>query len=58
MENTGELTAARPTRDGDTQIGVKNIRERLGLLYGDRASLSLKNADGIVAATVRIPTTA
>jgi len=58
VENTGELTPARPTRDGDTQIGLNNIRERLRLLYGDRASLSLKNGDGVVAATVRIPTTA
>jgi hypothetical protein len=58
VENTGELAQVRPSRDGDTQIGLNNIRERLRLLYGDRASLSLKNGDGVVAATVRIPTTA
>ena len=58
VENSGELSPARPARDGDTQIGINNIRERLRLLYGDRASLSLKNGDGVVAATVRIPMTA
>ena len=58
VENSGELAAARPAADTDTQIGLNNIRERLRLLYGDRASLSLKNGDGVVAATVRIPTTA
>jgi len=58
VENTGEFAPVRPTRDGDTQIGLNNIRERLRLLYGDRASLSLKNGDGVVAATVRIPITA
>ena len=58
VENTGELAPARPTRDGDTQIGLNNIRERLRLLYGDRATLSLENGNGVVAATVRIPTTA
>src|SRR6185295_11657573 len=58
VENTGEFAPVRPTRDGDTQIGLNNIRERLRLPYGDRASLSLKNGDGVVAATVRIPITA
>jgi sensor histidine kinase YesM len=58
VENSGEFAPARPACDGDTQIGLNNIRERLRLLYGDRASLSLKNGDGVVAATVRIPTTA
>jgi two-component system, LytTR family, sensor kinase len=57
VQNTGELEAAHPSLDGCTQIGLNNIRERLRLLYGDRASISLQNGDGLVAATVRIPTT-
>jgi hypothetical protein len=36
---------------------LKNARERLRLIYGDRASLSLTNGDGRVAATVLIPRT-
>jgi two-component system sensor histidine kinase AlgZ len=53
VENTGELRDSRP---GDTQVGLTNIRERLRILYGDRASLALRNSeDGRVVATVQIP---
>jgi GNAT superfamily N-acetyltransferase len=52
VTNSGELAPSRP---GDTQLGLKNIRERLHLLYGDRASLSLHNGNGIVVAKVEIP---
>jgi LytS/YehU family sensor histidine kinase len=55
VTNTGQLVPARP---GDTQLGLKNIRERLHLLYGDRASLSLQNGNGIVVAKVEIPSNA
>jgi uncharacterized membrane-anchored protein YhcB (DUF1043 family) len=55
VENTGELT---DSRTGDTQVGLNNIRERLRILYGDRASLALKNGQGgHVVATVMIPVT-
>ena len=52
VTNSGELGPAKPA---DTQLGLKNIRERLQLLYGDRASLSLQNENGIVVAKVEIP---
>ncbi len=53
VENTGELAEPKP---GATQVGLKNARERLRLLYGDRASLSLANqGGGRVSATVMIP---
>ena len=52
VENTGELTESRT---GDTQVGLNNIRERLRILYGDRASLSLQNGSGTVVAKVEIP---
>jgi sensor histidine kinase YesM len=53
VENTGELMDSRA---GDTQVGLNNIRERLRILYGDRASLALKNGEGgHVVATVQIP---
>jgi hypothetical protein len=52
VENTGELT---DSRSGGTQVGLNNIRERLRILYGDRASLSLQNRSGTVVARVEIP---
>ena len=56
VENPGRLSEPSP---GATQVGLKNARERLRLLYGDRARLDLANReDGRVAATVLIPRTA
>jgi LytS/YehU family sensor histidine kinase len=53
VENTGELT---DSPSGDRQVGLNNIRERLRLLYGERASLALRSSgDGQVVATVQIP---
>ncbi len=53
VENTGHLTERKP---GGNPVGLANARERLRLLYGDRASLQLKNgATGMVTASVRIP---
>jgi len=52
VTNSGELGPAQPN---NTQLGLKNIRERLHLLYGDRASLSLQNGNGTVVAKVEIP---
>jgi len=59
VENTGELAPEKPgSANGSTQVGLKNARERLRLLYGDRASLSLTNRDGgRVAATLLLPRT-
>ena len=52
VTNSGELGPAHPS---NTQLGLKNIRERLHLLYGERASLSLQNGRGTVVAKVEIP---
>jgi len=52
VENSGQLAEAGPE---DTQLGLANVRQRLRILYGDGASLQLKNRDGRVAATVLIP---
>jgi two-component system LytT family sensor kinase len=54
VENTGRL--AHPDPDA-TQVGLANTRERLRLLYGDRAQLDLTERNGRVAATLRIPVT-
>jgi two-component system LytT family sensor kinase len=52
VENTGQLRAPKP---GAGQLGLNNVRERLRILYGDRASLQLQSRNGRVAATVLIP---
>ena len=52
VENPGQLAEANPEA---TQLGLANVRQRLRILYGDRASLQLQNRDGRVAATVLIP---
>jgi two-component sensor histidine kinase len=51
--NSGQLT---PPSERSTQIGLTNARERLRLLYGERATLRLENRDHAnVAAMVSIP---
>jgi Histidine kinase len=51
--NSGQLSAPA---EGATQIGLANARERLRLLYGERATLRLENRDAsTVAAMVSIP---
>jgi hypothetical protein len=53
VENTGHLSESKA---GGKPVGLANARERLRLLYGERASLQLKNGvSGMVTASVRIP---
>jgi LytS/YehU family sensor histidine kinase len=40
---------------GGTRIGLANARERLRLLYGERATLQLRAHDGLVTAEVTLP---
>ncbi len=51
VKNTGKLQI---TKDS-TQLGLKNIRQRLKLLYGEKASFSLKEIEGYVVANITIP---
>ena len=44
---TSENTFARRNPDGDGGVGLRNIRERLELLYGDRCRLEI-NDDGAI----------
>jgi sensor histidine kinase YesM len=53
IRNTGRL---RSSTNG-IGIGLNNARERLRLLYGNSASLSLEEANGWVVATVEWPVT-
>lgn len=57
VENTGQLTpaTAAPRPDG-TGTGLRNVRERLRLLFGPQAALSLEQLDpDTVRASVRLP---
>ena len=55
VRNTGHLEQTK--RDGG--VGLQNVRERLRLLFGDAATLTLRNADAeTVLAAVQIPCTA
>jgi two-component system, LytTR family, sensor kinase len=50
--NSGQLIVA----ESETGIGIKNIRQRLALIYGDKASFNLKNLDkNNVIAEIIIP---
>ena len=53
VENTGAFT---PSPAGSTQVGLKNLRERLRVLHGPNATLELVETKmGTVCATVHIP---
>jgi hypothetical protein len=51
VSNTGKITA----QEGTTRIGLANARERLRLLYGERARLALREDGGAVIAELRVP---
>jgi two-component system, LytTR family, sensor kinase len=52
VQNSGQLAES----SGSTRVGLENIRQRLQLLYGDAASLILRNQDAeFVIAEVSIP---
>jgi LytS/YehU family sensor histidine kinase len=52
VSNSGTLPAAKEVSKG---TGLENTRQRLALLYGEKASLQLAQQDGRVVATLRIP---
>jgi sensor histidine kinase YesM len=55
VENTGSLNTSSPN---STQIGLANARDRLRILYAERASLTLlASANGKVTATILVPIT-
>lgn len=49
--NTGSLQIARDS----TQLGLKNIKQRLRLLYGNQAYFDIKEINNEVVATINIP---
>ena len=53
VRNTGKLKISK----NSTQLGIKNIRQRLKLLYADRGSFTLEEVGNEVAAKISIPFT-
>jgi len=51
VTSTGKITA----HDGSTRVGLANARERLRLLYGERASLALREDGRSVVAELVVP---
>lgn len=51
VTNTGTLKISK----GSTQLGLKNIRQRLNLLYGDKAAFKLTEVNNEVVAEIKIP---
>ena len=51
VKNTGQLKIDK----NSTQLGIKNIKQRLKLLYGDKGSFSLSEVENEVVATIKIP---
>lgn len=51
ITNTGKLQIGENT----TQLGLKNIKQRLHLLYGAKANFSLEEVNNEVVATIKIP---
>lgn len=54
VKNTGSL-APKHQLENSLGVGLKNIRERLRLLYGDLASLTINEENQFVHVTVQIP---
>jgi len=53
IKNTGQIKVKSTERKG---IGISNARERLRLLYGEKASLTVENMnEKMVCATIKIP---
>lgn len=54
VKNTGKLLKTDRLEE-PSGVGLQNIRERLRLLYDERAALCIKEADAWVIATVTLP---
>jgi len=52
VRNTGNLTIS----ENSTKLGLKNIQQRLRLLYGVKAEFTLDEIEGHVLAIIKIPT--
>ncbi len=55
VTNQGRLRPGAAKVTGTTGTGLRNIRERLRLLYGERASLAVTESGGFVVAEAIVP---
>lgn len=56
VKNTGQLRPHAATKGRRRGIGISNSKERLRLLYGEQASLTIENMnENMVCATVKVP---
>lgn len=51
VTNSGKLVIDK----NSTLLGLQNIKERISLLYGEKASFNLEEIDDIVKATIKLP---
>lgn len=51
VRNSGKLIID----ENSTQLGLQNIKERIALLYGEKASFNLEEVDDTVKATINLP---
>lgn len=54
IANTGRLDKRPQTNGGGTQIGLRNVRERLAKLYPDKSSFSLRQDGPWIRATIEM----
>src|ERR1044072_5333504 len=54
IANTGRLDTRPQTNGGGTQIGLRNVRERLAKLYPDKSSFSLRQDGAWIRATIEM----
>ncbi len=55
VANPGAYSPEDPVQEDHLGVGLSNIRERLELLYGQRASFQIVSEDGWVRSKVRLP---
>src|ERR1041384_1017295 len=54
IANTGRLNTTTQTNGAGTQIGLRNVRERLAKLYPDKSSFSLRQDGAWIRATIEM----
>ena len=55
VENSGQFISPELRKDDRKRIGLKNITDRLKLMYGDKATFNIFQQNKIVVAEVVIP---
>jgi sensor histidine kinase YesM len=55
VENSGELLLDTAQNHENPGVGIKNIKQRLSLVYGEQASFSLASSSRGVIATIKLP---